>query len=367
MKILQLALTLGSGGAERIAVGLCNRFAENQDDEIILVSILDDAIQRNNHYFKDLSPRVRFINLHCNSGLQPKAIWRVFKIIKRERPDLVHCHTLVALLLFPIVCLKNILFFHTIHTMPDKQLAGSSFLKRLVAKYLFRNNKVLPITISERCHQLYYKTYRINNDICITNGSEVLKVTEKKELVKEAIENLKDHSDATVFIHVARHHPVKNHDRLFSTFLRLEREGEHFILIVLGEHYEPWETKLKDSKCIFLLGAKNNVGDYMDQADFFVLSSDFEGLPMTLLEAMSMGVVPISTPAGGIIDVIEDGVNGYLSKDFSDENFYQKVKQAICEKGTISPEKIKKDYEEKYSMDICAQKYYETYKKALTI
>ena len=45
----------------------------------------------------------------------------------------------------------------------------------------------------------------------------------------------------------------------------------------------------------------------MSLADYFVLSSDFEGLPLTLIEAMSMGITPICTPAGGVVDVIKDG------------------------------------------------------------
>lgn len=365
MKILQLALSLGTGGAERIAVGLCNRFAENQDDEIVLVSILDDAIQRNIHYLKDLSPRVRFINLHCKSGLQLKAIWGVYRIIKKERPTIVHCHTNVLLLFFPAFFIKDVCYIHTIHNLVHKILNRSGLLKSLVMKYLFCRSNIKPVTISETCHQSYLRTNKTNNDICIINGSEPLNISDKFESVKTEIAGLKKNSETIVFIHVGRNHPQKNHDRLFSTFLRLEREDINFILIVLGEHYEPWQKKLENSNRIFLQGTKRNVGDYMSQSDFFVLSSDYEGLPMTLLEAMSMGIVPISTPAGGVVDVIEDGVTGYLTKNFDDEEFYQKVKLALYEKGKISSEKIKKSFEKNFSMDACANRYYETYRRLI--
>ena len=98
MKILQLTASLGGGGAERIAVSLCNRFAANKDDEIVLVSILDDSVPENVLYLNELSSQVRLINLHCKSGLEIKAIWRVFKIISGERPNIVHCHFSVILL-----------------------------------------------------------------------------------------------------------------------------------------------------------------------------------------------------------------------------------------------------------------------------
>jgi glycosyltransferase involved in cell wall biosynthesis len=365
MKILQLTASLGGGGAERIAVSLCNRFAANKDDEIVLVSILDDSVPENVFYIKDLSPKVRLINLHCNRGLQTKAIWGVYNIIKKERPDIVHSHDIPPLLLFPTLIIHKVCYMHTLHNMVQRIVDNSNIPIRIIMNYLFRCNKVKPITISKTCHQSYYNTYKQKNDICIVNGSEPLKITENFESVKEITEGLKNHSETTVFVHVARHHPQKNHDRLFSTFLRLEREGECFILIVLGEHYESWKTKLKDSKRIFLLGAKNNIGDYMAQADFFVLSSDYEGLPMSLIEAMSMGVVPISTPAGGVVDVIEDGITGYLTKTFDDEEFYLKVKQALYEKGKISSEVIKKHFEKYFSMETCAKNYYETYRSLI--
>ena len=361
MKILQLALSLGAGGAERIAVSLCNRFSANADNEVILVSILDDSVPRNIHYLKDLSPNVRFVNLHCKTGLQIKAIWRVLRTIKKERPDVVHCHTHAVILLFPTLLIPEVHYFHTIHNMSEKIMARSGFLKRVIMNYLFKRNKVNPITISEACHLSYYDTFRISNDICIPNGSEPLAITEDAESVKREIERIKNSPDTIVFIHVARHNPQKNHDKLFRTFLRLEDEGERCILIVLGEHYDSWKEKLKDSKSIFLLGAKKNVGDYMAQADFFVVSSDYEGLPMTLLEAMSMGVTPISTPAGGVVNVIKDGVNGYMTKGFDDDEFYRKVKYAIKERNSMSRDDIVTDYQKYYSMEVCAKNYYNLY------
>ena len=361
MKILLLTSSLGGGGAERIAISLCNRFAANKNDEIVLVSILDDSVPGNVLYKNDLSPQVRHINLHGKTGLEPKAIWRLFRIIGSERPDIVHCHVSATSLLLPVIFFGDIQYFNTIHTLAERHNANAGIIKKMLTHYLFGCNKVKPITISETCHKSYFKTYRNHYDICVTNGSEPLKTTEKLEEAKRKIDALKKNLETTVFIHVGRNHPVKNHGRLFNVFSRLEAEGVNFILIVLGDEYDSWNVTLKNSKNIFLLGPKNNVGDYMAQADFFVLSSDFEGLPMTLLEAMSMGVVPISTPAGGVVDVIEDGITGYLSENFDDDRFYRKVKQAIVEKGHITSVAIKSYYENHYSMETCAKRYYQTY------
>lgn len=55
----------------------------------------------------------------------------------------------------------------------------------------------------------------------------------------------------------------------------------------------------------------------MLNADIFCLSSNFEGMPITLLEASLAGLPAVSTPVCGAVDLIKDGVNGFLSKSHS--------------------------------------------------
>lgn len=362
MKVLQIAQSLGAGGAERLVVSLCNWLSAGRADEVVLLTIRDENIPRNVHYLKDLSPNVRFINLHCKSGLQLKAFWGVFQTIRRERPDVVHSHFSPILLLLPALLLGKPSYIFTIHSMSERIVAHYGFIKRVVARYLFKTNKVHPITISQACHKSYRKAYQLDNDICITNGCEPLKTTPHLPDVKKEIDELRQNAETVVFVHVARNSKPKNHKRLFHTFLRLERENVNFLLIVLGDKYHHWTDKLKGSQRICLLGLKDNVGDYMAAADYYVMSSDWEGLPITLLEAMSMGVIPVSTPAGGVVDVIQDGTNGYMPQSFDDEEFYQKVKQAVREKGSIPHERVKADYLDGYSLERCATKYFEQYK-----
>jgi glycosyltransferase involved in cell wall biosynthesis len=64
--------------------------------------------------------------------------------------------------------------------------------------------------------------------------------------------------------------------------------------------------------CVFLHGHDDRVVEHMGYWDLFVLSSHHEGLPMSLLEAMALGVAPVSTAVGGIPEVVEDGQNGTL-------------------------------------------------------
>ena len=360
MKILQLSFTLSSGGAERFVVDLCNHFAENTDNEIVLV-ITNEANERNTHYLQELSSKVRFLSLGCKSGFTMKSFWRVFQIIRKEKPDVVHAHCQLLLLLLPALFFPKIKFFHTLHSLAEVCLRSPK-LKGLY-HYLYKN-KVQAITITDECQQSFEALYHLDNAIRINNGRSPIATTSEKESIKETVEQLKKDNHTPVFIHVARRNPLKNQKRLFSTFERLQLEGDDFLLLCIGSGYEQeYAPKYKDNAQIKILGEKKNVGDYLAASDFFVLSSDFEGLPISLLEAMSMGVVPISTPAGGVKDVIRDGENGFMSSHIDDEEFYKTVKGVFDGSKTIDRDAIIKEYNEKYSMRSCAERYNNLYQE----
>ena len=111
---------------------------------------------------------------------------------------------------------------------------------------------------------------------------------------------------------------------------------------------------------IKFLGEKNNVNDYLLCSDAFCLSSIYEGLPISLLEALSCGITPICTPVGGVPDVIKDGENGYLSKGF-ETNDYCKAIRKFIEK-PINKNLLVNFYKKNYSMEVCAGKYEEYFK-----
>lgn len=89
----------------------------------------------------------------------------------------------------------------------------------------------------------------------------------------------------------------------------------HFLLVGDGEWRGRIEKQIKDSgfeKNFHLVGIQKEVIPYLNSMDIYLSSSEFEGLPIAMLEAMACEVPVVATRAGGIGEVIQHGVQGYL-------------------------------------------------------
>jgi|SRR5690606_17326385 len=360
MKILQVTYSLSSGGAERFVVDLSNELSKDKFNKVTLVTIVDDTIPQNRHFLSELSENVEYVCLGAESGFNKVSFIRMFSIIRSLKPDIVHAHCNLLLLYFPALLLRRSKYLHTLHNLAEACLKYD-FLKPI--NKFFYKRYVQPVTISDICKRSYEKLYKLKNTVCIPNGRTPIATTPELLPTEREISSFKITPRDKIFIHVARFHKQKNQQLLFDTFYRLYQEGENVQLLVIGAgHQQSIELLLgKECPSIHFLGEKINIGDYLSLSDFFILSSSWEGLPISLLEAMSMGVVPVCTPAGGIPDVVVDGVTGYLSPSFNDDDFYSTVKRALTDVNRIDRNKIVAEYENKHSMAECAKNYLKVY------
>lgn len=76
---------------------------------------------------------------------------------------------------------------------------------------------------------------------------------------------------------------------------------------------------------VHLLGIKSNMQEIMCSADIFLLNSKLEGMPLVLLEAMSCKLPVVTTPAGGIPELVRPGIDGVVTKTFEDDEYAQAI------------------------------------------
>jgi glycosyltransferase involved in cell wall biosynthesis len=129
--------------------------------------------------------------------------------------------------------------------------------------------------------------------------------------------------------------PQKGFDRLIPAFARVARAHPDWTLRICGRGHrrEALEQQILDhdvSENVFLPGPVKNLGEEMEQASMFVLSSRFEGLPMVMLEAMSKGlpVVSFDCPTGPA-EVIEHGSDGILVPEGDIEGLAAAIRELI--------------------------------------
>ncbi|MDD4969941.1 MAG: glycosyltransferase [Paludibacter sp.] len=362
MKILQIIPSLATGGAERLVVDLCNELT-NQGQEVVLCITQNPQKSDYGFYLHELNNSVRFISLNQRKGFLFKNIIALQKIIKEVKPDVVHVHLSILLYVYILSFLNiNIRFYNTIHSLAEKTCKNLFFK---ITNYFFYSLRFIKvITISEECKDSYEFFYKLKNSTLINNGRKTNLPSGKYQEVSDEMNVLKINKFDLLFIHVARYHKQKNQEMLIQVFNRLAKEGIRYSLLIIGDWSfceDAKELAKRANNQIHFLGTKQDVCDYLYLADAFCLTSIYEGMPISLLEALSCGCTPICTPAGGIKDIIQDGITGFLSTDESAENYYKVLNNFIKQPNTLKKEVLIRHFKDNYSIEHCALKHIQLY------
>lgn len=355
MKIVEIIPQLSSGGAERFVVDLCNELSKRHQVTLIVFYDLDNY----GFYYGELSERVSVECLYKNRGLDLKLFSKIHKILSKIKPDVVHLHTRAINYVFPTLLLRNsFTCFMTIHNAAEKE--AGNLIGQALRKYFFQKGRVIPITISEESLRSFREFYHMDAPM-ITNGRNINQEVEVPLAITEEFQSYKVTSKTRVNVCVARFTKVKRQDMLARIVRRLSLEGYDISLLLIGKHLDDdvlENVKRIESDVIHILGEKNNPLDYLRLADAFCLCSSYEGMPISLIEAMGVGTIPVCTPVGGIVDVINEQ-NGFLSDDVSEESYYIALKRFLdTDKDTL--DKMRKQLQlsyKPYSMIECAEKY----------
>lgn len=366
MKIVEIVFHLNSGGAERFVVDLSNELSKT--NEVVLLALKEDKSNPEEFLFYkfDLSERVKYKNVGLPSySYKPSTMWQVYKAIKAENPDVVHMHAAGM----PKFCYlanlflgKKITFVQTIHN--DVNRGYSTAIYDFLHATLGRWRMIRFAAISETNYNEQKKRYPHTMATCIVNGRAPMQPTEKIEDVKREIASLKKIPNTTVILHVARCNPQKNQMLLIDSFNALATKGLDAILLVIGNSYDSeLGLSLKAAACpnIHFLGTRKNISDYMANADIFVLSSAFEGMPITIIEALLSGVPVVSTPVCGAVDAV-DGKNGVLSDGFTTESYMAALSKVINNLAYYKTNAQKMKDSSPYTIKACAEKYLEFFK-----
>jgi glycosyltransferase involved in cell wall biosynthesis len=353
MKVLHIVNDLKRGGLQKFVLSLS--FEASKHDNNVKILVLTES--------KDIfteTDGAEIIQCKCKSLLSK--FYAIIKYVKIYEPNVVHTHGITLFLSMFSIFLnyRKIKYIHTIHNLAAIE-SGSA--RRSINKVLFKLFKVTPVTISNEVNDSFLSEYKGIKAYKILNGCSSTNETIKLNETKRKIVSLKRNSNTKVIVNVGRIDYQKNQSLLIDSFNEIKYQRD-VILIILGgplnesnKFYS--ELKAKDLTYVYFLSEVENVVDYLLCSQIFCLSSRFEGLPISLLEAMSQGLTCVGTPAGGVSSVINSDI-GYVSNGFNVDELAQALTAAIDKPKNLV--NIKEEFRLNYSMGICYENYLKAYK-----
>lgn len=254
-------------------------------------SVLTDELQ---------SKGIQVFYLDKKRGYDLRLFGRLYHLIKQEKPDVIHTHLNVVKYVMPVAIRAKIFrCFHTVHNVADRE---QRFADRFITRVFCKHFGLTLVGISPSIKQTILDEYALQ-------ASEVPMIYNGRNLSSFVFDrNYSDH-DIFTFLHVGRFSEQKNHRMLLEAFNEVHRYVPSTRLKLVGEGEK--ENEIKDytianslQDVVDFVGVSSNVNIIMNECDAFVLPSLYEGMPITLIEAMANGLPIIATKVGGIEDML---------------------------------------------------------------
>ena len=188
------------------------------------------------------------------------------------------------------------------------------------------------LVISEKINDLFINLAESNADknkvVRIFNPIDV---NEIKRLAKESC--VLNKNDVPTFVSIGTVFPQKGFDRLLRAHRRLLDEGYKHQIWIVGDGYDfpnikKLRNELKVEDTAHLIGFKENPYPFFVQADYYILSSRYEGYPTVLFEAMVLGKPILATDVSGVREMLNDGELGHILNN-EEEAIYEGMKYFI--------------------------------------
>lgn len=290
-KILFFIPRMGNGGAERVMATLANELVERDYEVLILTLTTDESFYKlkkkvkiigANYQINKENKLKRWFDMFSNGC---KSLIFFYKIVRSWRPDVTVSfltHTNIISLLVKLIIPKLKLI---VSERAEPRERGQ--ITQFVTKKLYPKANVI-VCQSELVSKFFLETKDAN--------IRVIENPVNEEAIPETLPNVR----RKVIVGIGRLFPQKNFDLLIDSFNEISKDFPEYKLEIYGEGFlrEKLQNKIDSygiSERVTLMGVKHNVMKTACDSELFVLSSDFEGFPNALVEAMASGLPVIST------------------------------------------------------------------------
>jgi N-acetyl-alpha-D-glucosaminyl L-malate synthase BshA len=266
---------------------------------------------------------------------------KMIKVAKSADLDLIHAHYAIphAMAAYMAREIIGIPYVVTLHGSDVHTLGQDPAYKPVVQHTVERADAVTAVSqfLADKAHSelgIKRDIQVIPNFIDTTNFSKVAGI---RLVVESGCVSVRREEDAfelgpddKILLHASNFRKVKRVVELVEIMRIVVDKYPQARLVIAGDGPTRIEVerRIEDLKLcnnVHLLGVKSNMQEIMCSADVFLLNSTLEGMPLTLLEAMSCSLPVITTPAGGIPELVRDGKDGFVTKGFEQEEFVEAI------------------------------------------
>ena len=332
MKLLFVITSLENGGAERVCASLANYFSKENEVEILYFS---------GEIFYEINSKVKLNKFSRNSRI-PRLAAKLLAIRKRAKDadcviSFMDSTNILSIIATAFLGRKLIISEHSAHDFVGLKWR---VLRRIF--YPFAS----ALTVLSRSDFNYYSF--VKNKAIIYNPS----------IFKPSFGGQKE----KLIIFVGRLEYVKGCD-IFLRALALLRLDDFKVLVLGGGSQKKSLQSLSAKlglKNLEFLGSVSDIQNYYKKAKIIVSSSRFEGLGNALIESAFFDCIRVATPTAGALELLEDGKNGFISSDFSEQALAKAILKALnADESVLENTRAES---EKFSLENIAAQWWELIK-----
>ena len=363
IKVLNVISDTNIGGAGKCVLTFLKYYSKDEFDLAVVIpknSLLKPEIEK-------LGARCIEVVALADKSLDFKAVSRLLKIFKAEKPDVIHCHAAMSARIAGRLY-KRAKIVYTRHSVFEPSPAISRGIGKKINGFVNNATADKIIAVADAAKDNLTKTGVSDKKITvIQNGVEPLKPLSESEKQKIRSEYGVGENDFILGI-AARLNEVKGHIYILEALKMLIDDGitnAKLIIAGTGDYEDTIRRKIAElnlGENVVMAGFVKDVSGFMNILSVSVNASfGTEATSLALLEGMSLGVPAVVSDFGGNPGVIEEGVNGYLFESKNSRQMYEKLKLAL-QNGIALKDMCKKVFEERFRAEIMTEKIQQVYR-----
>ncbi|MEV4850564.1 glycosyltransferase [Acinetobacter lwoffii] len=329
MKIVYLITGLGGGGAEKVVCDLADQMYQ-KGHKVIIAYLTGTVI------VKPQYSEIKLISLNLKTPLDGVKTYKIYKkIIQDFQPDVVHAHMVHA----NVFARLSHLFINIPRLICTAHSNNEGGRLRMCAYRLTHSLADVTTNVSHAASQNFEDLGAVPKGGILTtyNGIDLNYFNKSKYEFSNGRLNLGADASTTIFLAVGRFHAAKDYPNLlraFSIYLQQQEESDNLKLYIAGDGDEQAILELKAliekynlQNNVYLLGRREDIPALMSVANFFLLSSSYEGFGLVIAEAMACECFVIATDCGGSAEIMGD--TGILVPPQNSEALAEALKEAV--------------------------------------